>query len=191
MEHKIETIKKLLIDIGENPEREGLVGTPLRIVNMHKELFRGYDPKQKPTITVFDNGVDGIYYDEMIIDTGKFYSFCEHHMLPFFGQYWFAYIPQKRGKILGLAKVARLVDYHSAKLQIQERLVHDVVDDLQEALGTPTPRGIGLVMKATHLCKSMRGVKKEGIMTTTHLQGLLKTDVAARNEFLKSINNGN
>ena len=87
-----DNIKKILEHIGENPNREGLQDTPKRVVNMWKEMFRGYDKNQTPKITVFDNGKDGIVYDQMIVDNGDFYSNCEHHMLPFFGKYYFAYI---------------------------------------------------------------------------------------------------
>ena len=131
-----ETIEKywnrILIKIGEDPLREGLVGTPKRIAKMYGEIFRGYDPSRRPSITVFPNGKDGINYDQMITDRGKFYSHCEHHAVPFFGEYIFGYIPDK--KIVGLSKVARLVDYYAAKLQIQERLVKEIADG-QHKLG--------------------------------------------------------
>lgn len=153
-DQKIEgLIRKLLIEIGEDPNREGLQGTPDRVCRMFKEVFRGYDPKQKPKITTFDNGKDGIIYDNMVVDSGDFVSKCEHHMVFFWGKYWFAYIPNPRGKILGLSKIARVVDYCSARLQLQERLVHDIVEMLKEALGEEyPPLGIALVMKAHHGC---------------------------------------
>ena len=175
-------IVRLFENIGENPNREGLKDTPKRVVKMWKEIFRGYDETQKPKITVFDNGVDGLTYDNMVIDTGDFYSQCEHHMVPFFGQYWFAYIPDK--KILGISKVARLVDFHSSKLQIQERLVKDVLDDLEKEL---QPLGIALVMKGEHLCKTMRGVKKKGYMITSDLRGVFKEKPETRAEFMRLI----
>ena len=183
-------IREMLIKIGENPDREGLKGTPKRIVNMWKEIFRGYDIEQKPTITTFKNGIDGITYNQMVVDSGKFYSHCEHHMVPFFGKYWFAYIPHPKGKILGISKVARVVDFCSAKLQIQERLVQDVVNMLWEKLSEGTaykPQGMALIMKGTHLCKSMRGVKKEGEMITSEMRGIFKTEDKVRNEFLQLI----
>ena len=185
-----ELVREMIINIGENPDREGLKDTPKRIANMWEEVFRGYDIKQKPTITTFNNGVDGITYDQMVLDNGAFYSHCEHHMVPFFGKYWFAYIPHPKGKILGISKVARVVDYCAAKLQIQERLVQDVVNMLWSELckgTTHKPRGMALIMKGTHLCKSMRGVKKEGEMITSEMRGLFKKEDKVRNEFLQLI----
>ena len=183
------SIKQIFEHIGENPKREGLLDTPKRIVKMWKEIYRGYDPKQKPNITTFDNGVDDIVYDNMVIDSGSFYSMCEHHMLPFFGSYCFAYIPNPKGKILGLSKIARVVDYHAAKLQIQERLVSDVIKDIENALGEENPPlGIALVMKAEHLCKTMRGVKKQGEMMASYLTGAFKTNIETRAEFMQYVN---
>jgi GTP cyclohydrolase IA len=180
-------IKEILHYIGEDPSREGLQGTPERVVRMWKEIFRGYDLKKKPKISVFTNGKDNIIYDQMIIDTGKFYSHCEHHMVPFFGKYWFGYIPSEHGKIIGLSKIARLVDYHSAKLQIQERLVHDIVKDIWDALSEkdiPPPLGMGLIMRGEHLCKTMRGAKKKGLMDTIKLKGVFLEKQIVKEEFL-------
>ncbi len=178
-------IEGILNCIGEDPCRAGLIGTPERISRMYKEIFRGYDPAQHPQITTFDNGVDGIIYDNIITDSGNYYSMCEHHMMPFFGKYVFAYVPNPSGKIIGLSKIARVVDYHSARLQIQERLVSDIVGDIRFALGESNPPlGIALVMEGEHLCKSMRGVKKSGKMTTSYLTGIFK-DGPARSEFLE------
>lgn len=126
-------IRSLLGYIGEDPNRPGLLGTPDRIIRMWREIFRGYDPAQHPKITTFDNGVDGLTYDNMVLDSGNYYSMCEHHMMPFFGKYVFAYIPNPKGKILGLSKIGRVVDYHSARLQVQERLVADIVEDITRA----------------------------------------------------------
>jgi len=183
-----ENIKKILEHIGENPNREGLQDTPKRIVKMWKEMFKGYDKNQFPKITIFDNGKDGIVYDQMIIDSGDFYSNCEHHMLPFFGKYYFAYIPNPKGKILGLSKVARVVDYYSARLQIQERLCSDIVNCLEQSLNCEYPPiAIGIIIKAEHLCKSMRGVKKKGLMTTAYLKGMFKEDINCKNELLRHI----
>jgi len=175
-------IKSMLTVIGDNPEREGLKETPKRMLKMWKEIFKGYDEEKKPQITTFKNGNDGILYDQMIVDTGDFYSTCEHHMMPFFGKYHFAYIPDK--KIIGLSKVARIVDYYSAKLQIQERLVKEIVDELEKEL---EPKGIALVMEGEHLCKTMRGVKKKGKMITNELRGLFKTNSTVRLEFLETM----
>lgn len=182
-------IKELLEYIGEDPNREGLKGTPDRIVRMWKEIFRGYDPSQKPKITTFDNGKDGIVYDNMVIDQGDFHSNCEHHCVWFWGKYWFAYIPNPKGKILGISKIGRVVDYCSARLQIQERLVHDIVDMLKEALGSEyPPLGIALVMKGHHSCKEFRGAKKKGIMTSSYLEGVFKNDPQVRAEFMNLVN---
>lgn len=185
-----ENIKELLEYIGEDPNREGLKGTPDRIMRMWKEIFRGYDPAQKPKITTFDNGKDGIVYDNMVIDQGDFHSNCEHHCVWFWGKYWFAYIPNPNGKILGISKIGRVIDYCSARLQIQERLVHDVVEMLKEALGDEyPPLGIALVMKGHHSCKEFRGAKKKGIMTSSYLEGVFKNDAQVRAEFMQLVNN--
>lgn len=181
-QHKIENaVRIILSSIGEDPNRAGLKETPQRVARMYNELFRGYDKKQRPNVTIFENGKDGVQYDEMILDSGYFYSVCEHHMIPFFGHYYFAYIPKH--KILGISKVARIVDYYAAKLQVQERLTTQIVDDLQSAL---EPEAIGLVMKAQHLCREMRGVKKvNGEMTTSVMRGLFRLDSKSRQEFLQ------
>jgi|6_EtaG_2_1085325.scaffolds.fasta_scaffold02207_15 GTP cyclohydrolase I len=180
-------IIRVLEYLGEDPTRQGLVNTPKRVINSYKELFRGYDEKQLPDITIFDNGNDNIVYDEMIIDTGDYYSHCEHHMLPFFGKYWFAYIPSEKGKILGLSKISRVVDYFSAKLQVQERLTGEIVDYIWKALNEPSPLGMALIMKGEHLCKTMRGAKKKGIMTTSVMKGVFKDKAVVRQEFLSLI----
>lgn len=183
-------IRSLLTYIGEDPARPGLVGTPDRIIRMWREIFRGYDPSQHPKITTFDNGIDGLTYDNMVIDTGNFYSMCEHHMMPFFGKYVFAYIPNPKGKILGLSKIGRVVDYHSARLQVQERLVADIVEDITNALGSDNPPlGVALMMQGEHLCKTMRGVKKPGLMSACRLDGVFKENKAAREEFFAAANN--
>lgn len=182
---KTNLVKDMLRMIGDNPERNGLKDTPRRVVKMWDEVFRGYNKKNKPVVTVFDNNSDGIMYDQMIVDSGYFFSYCEHHMIPFFGRYYFAYIPGK--KILGLSKVARMVDYFSARLQIQERLVKDVVDELEKTL---QPKGIALVIQARHLCKEMRGVAKyNGEMTTSDLRGAFRKNESTRMEFMNYIKN--
>ena len=179
-----DAVRVILYEIGEDPNRAGLAGTPDRVARMYCELFRGYDPAQYPKITTFENGQDGIIYDSMITDSGKFYSLCEHHIMPFFGRYVFAYIPNPNGKILGLSKIGRLIDYHSARLQIQERLVSDIVTDIAEILGTEyPPLGIALYMEGEHLCKTMRGPKKEGRMSCAYLTGIFKENNQSRAEF--------
>lgn len=177
-----EHIIRLMEYIGENPNREGLKETPKRVIKMYDEIFRGYKKDKKPKITVFENEKDGIVYDQVISDTGSFYSHCEHHMVPFFGKYYFAYLPDK--KIVGLSKVARIVDYYSAKLQIQERLVKEIVDALEEEI---QPLGIALAIRAEHLCKTMRGAKKKGEMSACDLRGVFKTEITTKQEFLSSL----
>jgi GTP cyclohydrolase I len=173
----------LLEAIGESPVREGLVSTPKRVAKMYQEMFRGYDESARPALTTFPNGVDGILTDSMIVDGGYFFSMCEHHMLPFFGRYYFAYIPDKR--IIGLSKISRLVAFYSAKLQVQERLTSEIVIDLEEALH---PLGIGLILRGRHLCKEMRGAKQVGgEMITSEMRGVFRADAKVREEFLHLI----
>ena len=182
-------VHELLLLIGDNPQRTGLKETPQRVARMYAEIYRGYDPAQKPNITTFPNGEDGIVYDSMVVDAGDFYSCCEHHMMPFFGKYYFAYLPNPKGKILGISKIGRVVDYCAAKLQVQERLTHEVVQMLEEALGGDNPPlGIALVMRGEHLCKTMRGARKKGEMVSSCLTGLFQTDIALRAEFMNIIN---
>ncbi len=181
-------IKELLEFIGEDPERVGLQETPDRMIRMFREIFRGYDPFQKPHITTFPNGQDGIVYDNMVVDNGTFYSLCEHHCRTFFGEYWFAYLPNPKGRILGLSKIGRVVDYCSARLQVQERLVQDVVQMLTEALGDEYPPfGMAMMMKGRHMCKEGRGPRKTGMMTSTYLTGAFRNSAEVRQEFLSYI----
>lgn len=176
-------IRTILAYIGENPDREGLVGTPDRIVRMYKEIFRGYDPEKKPKITTFRNDM---HSTDIVFDTGDYYSMCEHHMMPFFGKYYFAYIPKADGRILGISKIARVVGYCAARLQLQERLARDVVKMLSDALDGYV-EGMAIVMRGTHMCKSMRGVKNQGMMTVSHISGIFRDDERARREFYKLI----
>lgn len=183
MEKVEEIIREALKAIGEDPDREGLVGTPDRIRRMWLEIFRGYDPKQKPKITTFANDMKS---EDIVFDTGDYYSMCEHHMMPFFGKYYFAYIPSPTGRIIGISKIARVVGYCSARLQLQERLARDIMQMLSDAL-SGQHQGMALVMKGTHLCKSMRGVKSQGEMTVSVLTGIFKDNGEARREFYKLI----
>ena len=181
-----DNIRNILSSIGDDPNREGLKDTPRRVASMYKELYRGYNKEEKPKITVFSNGSDGVKIDEMITKSGYFYSTCEHHMVPFFGTFYFGYIPSD--KFLGISKIPRVVDYCAAKLQVQERLTTEVVDMLEQAT---KPIGIGLVMKARHLCEEMRGVKKHDCLTTTScLRGVFKGVPETREEFMGFVNNG-
>ncbi len=176
-------LRTLITAIGENPDREGLKGTPDRIMRMWKEIFRGYDPAQKPKITTFKND-EGM--TDIVFDTGDYYSMCEHHILPFFGKYYFAYIPAPDGRILGISKIARVVGYCAARLQLQERLATDIVSMLTEALDGKV-LGMALVLRGKHLCKTMRGVRNDGNMTVSHLEGVFRTDKECRDEFYKLI----
>ena len=170
-------IKDLLIAIGENPNREGLKDTPERVEKMYREILKGYCEEEKPKITIFNNNEN---YNEMIIDEGYFYSLCEHHMVPFFGKVFVAYIPDK--KIIGISKLARVVDNFAARLQVQERLTKQIAEYLQEVL---QPKGVAVVMSARHLCREMRGIKKlNALMTTTELLGSFKEDQKTRAEFM-------
>lgn len=183
---------ELLSLFGDNPLREGLKDTPSRVAAMFSELLCGYDTNSKPKITVFPNGADGLTYNQLIIDEGTFCSFCEHHCLPFFGRYWFGYIPQQNGNIVGLSKIARVVRFHASRLQVQERLVREVIDDVWNSLSKNSiaPKGMALVLKAKHLCKCIRGVRQDGEMTTIELRGLLKEDARTRQEFLSFVHGG-
>lgn len=177
-----QAIADLLQYIGEDPSREGLQETPKRIVKMWRELFRGYDREAQPKITTFANDMQTT---DMVFDSGEYYSLCEHHCLPFFGRYYFAYIPAKDGRILGISKIARVVGYCSARLQLQERLAEDIVKMLAEAVGNAA--GFALVMRGRHLCKEMRGVKNSGAMTVAHLTGVFRENNDLRQEFYKLI----
>ena len=176
-------LKTILAYIGEDPEREGLKETPDRIIRMWKEIFRGYDESQRPKITTFLNDM---HSTDIVFDAGDYYSMCEHHMLPFFGKYYFAYIPQEDGRILGISKVARVVGYCAARLQLQERLARDIIEMLTNALDGKV-QGMAIVMRGKHLCKTMRGVRNDGMMTVAHLSGVFKTDADVRAEFYRLI----
>lgn len=171
----------LLEAIGEDPEREGLKETPDRIMRMWKEIFRGYEPEMKPTITTFKNRN---HEEEMVCDEGEYYSMCEHHVLPFFGRYFFAYLPDPDGRILGISKVARVVSYCAARLQLQERLAEDIINMLSEALDGKA-RGFAILLRGKHLCKSMRGVRNNGEMSVTLYTGEFKKNRQLRLEFLR------
>ena len=178
-------IKTILAYIGEDTSREGLVDTPKRIIRMYDEIFRGYKNERKPKITTFKNDMQS---NDIVFDSGEYYSMCEHHMMPFFGKYYFAYIPKKDGRILGISKVARVVGYCAARLQLQERLARDIVKMLSDALDGYV-EGMAIVMRGTHLCKTMHGVRNKGKMTVSHLSGAFSDDPITRNEFYRLIEN--
>ena len=174
-------IKQILLAIGEDPEREGLVKTPERVRKSLEFLTRGY----KQDIRTVINGAifESPSTDMVIVKDIEFYSMCEHHMLPFFGRCAIGYIP--RGKILGVSKLARIVDVFARRLQIQERLCQEVADTIFETLH---PAGVGVVMEAQHLCMLMRGVEKQNsIMTTSSMLGSFRREQTTRMEFLNLI----
>ncbi len=173
-------VKELIKQIGENPSREGIKGTPKRVAKSYEKIFGGYKQKPKDIITVFDN--EG--YDEMVIAKDiEFYSTCEHHILPFFGKVHIGYIPDK--KIVGLSKMPRMVELFSRRLQNQERLTMQICDTLNDFL---KPKGVGVVIEGTHLCMQARGVEKQNSkMVTSSFTGLFKKNMNTRNEFLNLI----
>ncbi len=166
--------------IGEDPKRDGLKASPARVVRSWKELYSGYEMDPKSVVTVFDNTE---HYDEMItLKDIEMFSTCEHHFLPFFGKVQVSYIPTD--KVLGASKFARIVDIFSRRLQIQERLTMQIADFVQEVLN---PIGVGVMIRAQHLCMMARGVKQgDAFMETTALKGIMKEDPKARAEFLNA-----
>jgi GTP cyclohydrolase I len=170
-------VRQILAEIGEDPDRPGLVGTPDRVHRMYTELTAGYhvDPDRLVNDAIFD-----VAYSEMVLVKDiPFYSLCEHHLLPFFGTASVAYIP--RGRVIGLSKIPRIVEMYARRLQVQERLTQQIADLLQDRL---EPQGVGVVLEATHLCAVMRGVRKPGtIMTTSAVLGLFRTRDRTRAEF--------
>lgn len=174
-------VRELLIEIGENPEREGLIKTPERVAKAFEFLTRGY---QQNLDEIMNKAIFTEKYDEMVIVKDiDFYSMCEHHMLPFFGKAHVAYIPN--GKIIGLSKIPRLVDYFARRLQVQERLTQQIADTLNNYL---KPDGVGVVIEAMHMCMMMRGVEKQNsIATTSAMHGSFKEDERTRAEFLTLI----
>jgi GTP cyclohydrolase I len=175
-----ELVKQMILQIGEDPNREGLVDTPARVAKAQAALFSGYKENLENIMTVFDN--EG--YDDMVITKDiEFYSTCEHHMLPFFGKAHIGYIPQD--KIIGLSKMPRLVEVFSRRLQNQERLTSQIAQGLMDILH---PKGVGVVIEAKHLCMMARGVEKQGaMMTTSSVHGLFKKNLNTRSEFLRLI----
>jgi GTP cyclohydrolase I len=172
-------VRAQLLEIGENPDREGLVRTPLRVAKALDFLTNGYATSLDDVV---NNAVfDGEGADEMVLVKDiEFYSMCEHHMLPFFGKAAVAYLP--RGKIIGLSKVARVVDLYARRLQVQERLTNQVADAMTEILD---PLGVGVVIEGQHLCMMMRGVQKQDSSTVTSaMRGTFKSDPRTRSEFI-------
>jgi GTP cyclohydrolase IA len=174
-------VRQILVEIGEDPDREGLRDTPARVRRMYRELTAGYlvDPDRLLNNAIFD-----VDYSEMVVVKDiAFYSLCEHHLLPFFGQAAVAYIPE--GRVIGLSKIPRIVEMYSRRLQVQERMTKQIADFLMERLH---PRGVGVVVEASHLCAVMRGVRKPGtIMTTSHVLGLFRSADRTRAEFFSHL----
>lgn len=176
----IETVKNILLSVGEDPTREGLLDTPKRVVKSWNELYKGYNQKTEDILTVFSS--DG-YNQIVLLKDIEVYSMCEHHMLPFIGKAHVAYIPNK--KIVGISKLARLVDIYARRLQIQERIGQQVTDDLMRLLD---PKGAACIIEAQHLCMLMRGVNKQNsVMVTSSLKGVFLTDFSAKEELMKLI----
>lgn len=176
-----EMIRNLLRDLGEDPEREGLLRTPKRVAESLKFLTRGY---RQDLESVLNNAVFDEPYDEMVIVKEiDFYSLCEHHLLPFHGRAHVAYIPD--GKIVGLSKLPRIVDMFARRLQVQERLTQQIAECVNDLI---KPQGVGVVLEAFHFCIAMRGVEKQNAFATTSaMLGVFREDRATRSEFMNLI----
>jgi GTP cyclohydrolase I len=176
-----EAVREILLEIGEDPDRQGLKNTPDRVHRMYAELTAGYhvDPERLINSAVFD-----VDYSEMVVVKDiPFYSLCEHHLLPFFGTAAVAYIP--RGKVIGLSKIPRIVEMYARRLQVQERMTQQIADFVNDTLG---PQGVGVVVEANHLCAVMRGIRKPGtVMTTSAVLGLFRTRDRTRAEFFSHL----
>jgi GTP cyclohydrolase I len=171
--------KKVLDELGENPEREGLLKTPARAAEAMRFMTKGY---KEDVTTILNGAVFEEPYDDMVIIRDiEFFSLCEHHLLPFFGMAHIGYLPQ--GRILGISKLARLVDVFARRLQVQERMTVQIGTALEEALN---PRGVGVVVEARHLCMMARGVQKQSSkVTTSEMRGTFRTNRQTREEFLQ------
>lgn len=176
-------VRTILEAVGENPDREGLRDTPMRVARMYCELFGGLH--ENPA-DVLGHAVFSVKYDEMVVLRDvPFFSMCEHHLLPFTGKAHIAYLP--RDKVVGVSKLARVVELFARRPQIQEQLTTQVADLLMEALD---PKGVAVVLEATHTCMTIRGVRKPGsVMVTSALRGGFKTDPATRAEAMNLLHN--
>jgi GTP cyclohydrolase I len=179
-----ELLRELLVRLGEDPERDGLLRTPERMQKALEYLTKGYheDPDAILQRALFD-----VTYDEMVIVKDvEMFSLCEHHLLPFFGKVHVAYIPN--GKVVGLSKVPRVIDIFARRLQVQERLTVQIAETIQNAI---QPQGVGVVVEARHLCVMMRGVEKQhSAAVTSHMLGSFRSSDKTREEFLSLIRNG-
>jgi len=181
-EGKVEPlVYDLLKSIGEDPDREGLLKTPERVAKSFRYLTKGY--REDPT-TILNNAVFSEDYNEMVVVKNiKLFSLCEHHLLPFTGFAHVAYLPDQR--IVGLSKIARLVDVYARRLQVQERMTMQIAETIQEVL---KPRGVGVVIKAEHMCMQMRGVEKQdSVAVTSAMLGLFRKNEKTRAEFMNLI----
>lgn len=179
-----ELLHEILLRLGEDPDRDGLVRTPERMQKSLEYLTKGY---QQDPDKVLQGALFEVTYDEMVIVKDiEMFSLCEHHLLPFFGKVHVAYIPN--GKVLGLSKIPRLVDIFSRRLQVQERLTVQIAETIQNAI---QPQGVGVVVEARHLCVMMRGVEKQhSSAVTSHMLGSFRNSDKTREEFLSLIRNG-
>lgn len=173
--------REIIRRTGEEPARDGLLRTPERMEKTMAFLMRGY---QQNVTEVLHDALFDVNYDEMVIVKDiEFFSMCEHHLLPFFGKAHVAYVPD--GKVIGLSKVARVVDVFARRLQVQERLTREISDAIEEAIH---PQGVGVVLEAQHLCMMMRGVEKQHSHTVTSaMLGVFKTQPQTRSEFLSLV----
>jgi GTP cyclohydrolase I len=176
-----ELYRELLVRLGEDPTRDGLLDTPERMEKSMAFLTHGYVMDVK---TVLHEALFEVEYDEMVIVKDiEFFSMCEHHLLPFFGKAHVAYVPN--GKVIGLSKVPRVVDVFARRLQVQERLTTEIADAIAEAI---EPQGVAVILEAQHLCMMMRGVEKQNSATVTSaMRGVFKTQQQTRNEFLSLV----
>jgi len=176
-----EAFKSILEAIGENPEREGLAETPRRVARMYEEIFSGINIEPKDYLDVFFTE----FHDELVLVKDiPIYSMCEHHFLPFYGMAHVAYIP-KGGKVVGISKLARVVESYARRPQLQERLTSQIADCIFETL---KPMGVGVVIQAEHMCMTMRGIKKPGALTVTSaVRGIFETRPETRAELFSLI----
>ena len=180
---KIEKItKQLLTEIGEDPNREGLIKTPYRVSKAWEFFSKGY--KENLDIIINDAIFNEDARDMVIVRDIEFFSLCEHHLIPFFGKAHVGYIPN--GKVIGLSKIPRIIDMFSRRLQVQERLTHQIADAINSVLN---PKGVSVVMEGRHMCMQMRGVEKQNSFTSTSaMSGQFKKSAETRSEFLSIIN---